>query len=435
MFVNKLKVGAAVLLAVAVAGSGVGLWVGPRSHAGGQLPGRAEEKGRAVPNEEKPSAPAQQAAAKQVIESLKQIALAMHSYHDVHSHLPPSAIYSEDGTRPLLSWRVAILPYLGEDQLYKQFRHNEPWDSPHNKKLLAQMPAVFRVPALQPKDATATYFQVIVGTGCAFEEPRPGGHFGIAGPGEGGVGPGGPGFGGLPGVPAPGGPGDAGGGFGGPPGVPGPGGRFVPPGAPGGPIPGGAPGSPDSGRAVRGLSVVGADFLDGTSNTFLVVEGETAVPWTQPVDIPYSAAGKVPRLGGLFPEVFHVAFADGSVASVEKQVDETTLRRLITRADGMPVDREGVTDPVLTTDPEQLRRENRELEAEISQARKELSELKVRETLSRLPGGEKATPLQILRAEQKRLRRERDQLQGEIEGLRRQLATPERRLPGDRKDN
>src|SRR5262249_29159759 len=44
---------------------------------------------------------------------------------------------------PLLSWRVAILPYIGQRALYQRFRLNEPWDSKHNKKLLAQMPKVF----------------------------------------------------------------------------------------------------------------------------------------------------------------------------------------------------------------------------------------------------------------------------------------------------
>src|SRR5262249_7572673 len=150
---------------------------------------------------------AQPAAANQVLNSLKQIALGMHNYHDVYQHFPASAIYAPDGAMPLLSWRVAILPLVGEGKLYPEFRLNEPWGSGHNKKLLARMPAVYRVPALQPKDATTTYFQVLVGTGCAFEELRAGGGPGVAGAlGEGG-GPAGPGFGGVPGIPGPGGPG------------------------------------------------------------------------------------------------------------------------------------------------------------------------------------------------------------------------------------
>src|SRR6516164_4079520 len=56
-----------------------------------------------------------------------QIALAMHNYHDAYNGLPAQAIYSKDG-KPLLSWRVAILPFIEEDNLYRQFKLNELWD-------------------------------------------------------------------------------------------------------------------------------------------------------------------------------------------------------------------------------------------------------------------------------------------------------------------
>jgi hypothetical protein len=56
--------------------------------------------------------------------------------------LPPPAITGPD-VEPLLSWRVALLPYLGEKDLFRQFKLNERWDSVHNKKLLERMPAVY----------------------------------------------------------------------------------------------------------------------------------------------------------------------------------------------------------------------------------------------------------------------------------------------------
>jgi hypothetical protein len=177
-----------------------------------------------------------------------------------------------------------------------------------------------------------------------------------------------------------------------------------------------------------------AAITDGTSNTLLVVEGESAVPWTKPVDIPYSAAGTLPQFGGLFPVVFHAAFADGAVVALDKLADESALRGLITRADGQPVDREAFTDPVLTADPEQLRRENRELEAEIERAGRELAELKrrtLRELLERPPGGGQRSPVDVLRLEQKRLLRERDQLRRQIEQLRGPTNRPATRPPGD----
>ena len=66
--------------------------------------------------------------------NLKQIGLAMHNYHDVNKRFPPAANLDAAG-KPLLSWRVHILPYLEQEALYKQFKLDEPWDSEHNKKL------------------------------------------------------------------------------------------------------------------------------------------------------------------------------------------------------------------------------------------------------------------------------------------------------------
>lgn len=79
--------------------------------------------------------------------SLKQIALAMHNFHDNYGHFPPQALADTSGKR-LLSWRVLILPYLDQANLYNEFHLDEPWDSEHNIKLVAKMPAVFKPPGL-----------------------------------------------------------------------------------------------------------------------------------------------------------------------------------------------------------------------------------------------------------------------------------------------
>ena len=86
------------------------------------------------------------AARAQHITQFVQIGKAFHNYHGVHKHFPLHAIYSKDGKTPLLSWRVAILPYLEQEALYKEFKLDEPWNSPHNRRLIAKMPKVFAMP-------------------------------------------------------------------------------------------------------------------------------------------------------------------------------------------------------------------------------------------------------------------------------------------------
>ncbi|MBX3414536.1 MAG: DUF1559 domain-containing protein [Pirellulales bacterium] len=84
----------------------------------------------------------------------KQVAIAMHNYHSAvkdangKSRFPDVASTNTEG-KPLLSWRVHLLPYLDQGQLYGEFHLDEPWDSEHNKKLLERMPDIFRLPGVQ----------------------------------------------------------------------------------------------------------------------------------------------------------------------------------------------------------------------------------------------------------------------------------------------
>ncbi len=91
----------------------------------------------------------------------KQIMLAMHNYHDAYRKFPSAAINGKKGKR-LLSWRVAILPYIEEQKLYESFRLDEPWDSENNKKLLPKMPKMFALPSEDPTKGK-THFRVFVG--------------------------------------------------------------------------------------------------------------------------------------------------------------------------------------------------------------------------------------------------------------------------------
>lgn len=83
-----------------------------------------------------------QAQADATMQQFKAIMLAMHNFHDVHKHLPPGDSKNKE-EKPLLSWRVYLLPFLGEADLYDQFHLNEPWDSEHNLTLLERMPAIY----------------------------------------------------------------------------------------------------------------------------------------------------------------------------------------------------------------------------------------------------------------------------------------------------
>ncbi len=93
---------------------------------------------------------------------LKQIGVAMHTYHDTYGHLPPAVVDGPDG-KPWHSWRVLLLPYLGQKELYDRYKYDEPWNGPNNKKLLAEMPDVFRNPVHEDKNGTNTHFAAIVG--------------------------------------------------------------------------------------------------------------------------------------------------------------------------------------------------------------------------------------------------------------------------------
>jgi hypothetical protein len=99
--------------------------------------------------------------------NLKSIALAFHHYLDATGTFPAHAIYSKAG-KPLLSWRVAILPYVEQGQLYNQFKLDEPWDSEHNKTLIARIPAVYRSPKIRDRRPGLTTYLVPINKDFVF---------------------------------------------------------------------------------------------------------------------------------------------------------------------------------------------------------------------------------------------------------------------------
>src|SRR6266851_5065501 len=101
--------------------------------------------------------------------NVKQISVALRGYHEIYRHLPPAVVKDKNG-KPLYSWRVAILPFVECNDLYKQFHLDEPWDSPHNLELLKENPRVYRHPRGNVEESDKTPYVVLVGPGTAFEK-------------------------------------------------------------------------------------------------------------------------------------------------------------------------------------------------------------------------------------------------------------------------
>jgi prepilin-type processing-associated H-X9-DG protein len=82
----------------------------------------------------------------QCMNNLKQIQLAILNYEAAKRTMPPAYIADAQG-RPIHSWRVLLLPFLGETALYNKYNFNEPWNGPNNSKLALQMPDAYRCPS------------------------------------------------------------------------------------------------------------------------------------------------------------------------------------------------------------------------------------------------------------------------------------------------
>ncbi|MCL2304429.1 MAG: DUF1559 domain-containing protein [Planctomycetaceae bacterium] len=108
-----------------------------------------------------------QARRMQCTNNLKQLGLALHNHHDVYRKLPATHTVDKDG-KPLHSWRLAVLPFLEQVDLYNKIRKDEPWDSEYNKQFHNQCPAVFQCPEMVSKNPDIrknglTTYSVIVG--------------------------------------------------------------------------------------------------------------------------------------------------------------------------------------------------------------------------------------------------------------------------------
>lgn len=109
----------------------------------------------------------------QRVNNLKQLGLAFHNFHETQKHFPASAAICDKDGKPLLSWRVAILPFIEQQALFNQFHLDEPWDSEHNRKLITTMPSLYVDPA-QRDPGGKTTFLVPVHKETVFPPPMQG---------------------------------------------------------------------------------------------------------------------------------------------------------------------------------------------------------------------------------------------------------------------
>jgi len=109
----------------------------------------------------------------QCMNNEKQIILALHNYHAVHDELPPIFTVDKDGNL-LHSWRVLILPYLEQGELFEDIRLDEPWDSEYNRQFHGRCPSVYQCPS-QRNDPTSGLcdYSVVMGKETAFFDEHP----------------------------------------------------------------------------------------------------------------------------------------------------------------------------------------------------------------------------------------------------------------------
>ncbi|TWU26410.1 hypothetical protein Pla52o_02630 [Novipirellula galeiformis] len=108
------------------------------------------------------------------IRNLEQIASALNAYAADHGTYPPPFTTDAAGT-PLQSWRVLILPYLGEDELYESIDRSAAWDAANNLPLAySKMPGVYRHPDNPSSAGTSeSAYYIITGDQTLFPSSGP----------------------------------------------------------------------------------------------------------------------------------------------------------------------------------------------------------------------------------------------------------------------
>jgi prepilin-type processing-associated H-X9-DG protein len=96
--------------------------------------------------------------------NMKQLILGTMNYESTYGKLPPA--------QEKVSWRVYLLPYIEQAQLYNQFKIDEPWDSPANRRH-ANTPVKVFLSASDPSETVETHYRVFVGPNTLYEPGNP----------------------------------------------------------------------------------------------------------------------------------------------------------------------------------------------------------------------------------------------------------------------
>ncbi|MEX2171626.1 MAG: DUF1559 domain-containing protein [Pirellulales bacterium] len=218
----------------------------------------------------------QDAQRNQRMNQFKQLAIAFQNFHDTQKHFSASAAICDKDGKPLLSWRVAMLPFIDETELFNEFHLDEPWDSEHNLKLIERMPDLYADPERPNHDGKTTY-QLPVHNETVFPTAN------VAAVTE----------------------------------------REI-----------------SGRKLFFRQGLTFRDITDGTSQTIMVVEAapDRAVPWTKPTDWEVDLANPLDGLKQEGRDGFVSAFCDGSARYISFAVSPETLRKLLARADGEVID-------------------------------------------------------------------------------------------------
>lgn len=101
----------------------------------------------------------------------KQIAIAFHNFYDTYRMFPLAGNQKKDGKAAGLSWRVHLLPFLEQVELYNKFKLDEPWNSPHNLALVDEMPDIYRADSSVPNGKTTVLLPMGEGYGFSGDGP------------------------------------------------------------------------------------------------------------------------------------------------------------------------------------------------------------------------------------------------------------------------